>query len=334
MDRMTLRAAFSVALLRVSAGVRRPAGDDAEEDAAEQVDVAAHVDAVARVQRLLGGHVGRRAAAAGALGDVLGLALRGHAGGQAPVHHQHLPVVAEHHVLGLQVPVDDAARVGEGHGVADAQQDLQVLAQPEPVHRLLPGAADDALHGVEGAPLGILLQRVDGDDVGMVEVAGDDGLRGERPCGRLGPPVAAQRLEGHLPVEVPVERPVDHAHAPPADDLQHIVADGIDAGLGGQLRARRVLAGQRGQRLSRGGGSFGGARALRERVEGGVDLGRLRRRQRPLVGQIRQRVPGAAQSRQTGGPYLALVRGEEPLLPRGLQDSVYRAITRSHTGPR
>ena len=49
---------------------------------------------------------------------------------QPPVHHQHFAEVAEHDVFGLQVAVNDAARVGERHGIGDAQQDAQVFVEP------------------------------------------------------------------------------------------------------------------------------------------------------------------------------------------------------------
>jgi hypothetical protein len=43
---------------------------------------------------------------------------------QAPVHHQHLPEVPDHDVVGLEVAVDDAPRVGKADGVAGLEEDL------------------------------------------------------------------------------------------------------------------------------------------------------------------------------------------------------------------
>jgi hypothetical protein len=49
--------------------------------------------------------------------------------GQAPVHHQRLPVAAQENVLGLEVAVHHAAAVGVGHGVAHRHEPAQKLAQ-------------------------------------------------------------------------------------------------------------------------------------------------------------------------------------------------------------
>ena len=72
---------------------------------------------------------------------------------QAPVHHQHFAVLAEHDVLGLEVAMNDAARVGEADGVGHLQQDFEVLWQ----RFLLPctltqGVPCDALHRIEQRP--------------------------------------------------------------------------------------------------------------------------------------------------------------------------------------
>jgi hypothetical protein len=52
-------------------------------------------------------------------GSAPAASLRPEALRETPVHHQHLAVVAEHDVLGLQIAVDDALAVREGERVAD-----------------------------------------------------------------------------------------------------------------------------------------------------------------------------------------------------------------------
>ncbi len=93
--------------------------------------------------------------------------------GQSPVHHQHLAIVTEHHVLRLQIPVNDAARMSEAYGVGHLHQDLKILGQRLPFHHAHPGRPLNALHRIEERPILIRAQVVNGNDVWMVEVAGD-----------------------------------------------------------------------------------------------------------------------------------------------------------------
>ncbi len=162
------------ALHDVAAGVGRFAADDLVEDRAEQINVAGEVDVLDRAAGHLGGHVGRRAAQAVGLKDGVRVGERGGDPRQAPVHHQHFAVVAEHHVLGLQVAVHDAVGVGEGDRVGHAQQDAQVVVERLLRQHLVPGRAFDALHRVEQRAGVVRAQVVDRHDVRMVELAGDD----------------------------------------------------------------------------------------------------------------------------------------------------------------
>ena len=45
--------------------------------------------------------------------------------GDSPVHHIDLAEVADHDVLRLDIAVDHAPAVGEGHRIADLAEDLQ-----------------------------------------------------------------------------------------------------------------------------------------------------------------------------------------------------------------
>jgi hypothetical protein len=49
--------------------------------------------------------------------------------GQAPVNHERLAVLADDHIGGLDVAVEDAAAVGILDGVADVDAPAQELAQ-------------------------------------------------------------------------------------------------------------------------------------------------------------------------------------------------------------
>ena len=94
------------------------AGEQLEHDDARGVDVAALVQL--RASRLLGAHVERRAG--GSAHHLLRLPpLAGH----AEVHQLHHAVAHDHHVLRLQVAVDDARLVHRGQPAADLLRDLQ-----------------------------------------------------------------------------------------------------------------------------------------------------------------------------------------------------------------
>src|SRR4029077_9696448 len=47
--------------------------------------------------------------------------------GEAPVHHKDFAEGADHDVCGLQVAVENAARMREGDGIANAQKNAQTV---------------------------------------------------------------------------------------------------------------------------------------------------------------------------------------------------------------
>ena len=154
---------------------------------------------------------------------------------QAPVDDPDLTVAADHHVLGLQVAVDDPLGVGETHGLADGVERVDHPPQRpagahategptsatmvEPADDLVEVLAADLGHGDEPLTVGEPPEVVDrhdrrvlelGDDLGLVDEAADHllvvGI--DRP----------QRLHSDQSVQRAVE---DLAHlAGPADPEQ------------------------------------------------------------------------------------------------------------------
>ena len=205
------------------AGVRRLAGEDFEQDAAQQVHVAARTDLLDGPRGHFGRHVGRRAAHAAGRCRPAGVDGQRTGQGDAPVHDQDFAKVAQHHVLRLQVAMHHVARVGKGHGVADLVQDLQVLRQRLAADDARPGSAADAFHRVEQGARLIPAQVVDGHDVGMVQVARDDRLGQKRVALALALAAGAEHLDGHDAVDRSLAGGIDHAHAALADHLQQFV---------------------------------------------------------------------------------------------------------------
>ena len=121
--------------------------EDLEEDRPQGVDVGARVERASVADRLLRRHVSRRphhraqggarrARVGGIGGDgPLPVALGGgrvlHDLRQSPVEDVHLAEIAQHHVVGLEIPMNHAARVGEVDREADAgERSQKLVARP------------------------------------------------------------------------------------------------------------------------------------------------------------------------------------------------------------
>ena len=163
---------------------------------------------------LLGGHVGEGA------DDVAGRGQRGAVGepGDAEVHQlgARLALVGDLHVLGLDVAVDDAARVGVVERLAEIGADLADLAVAE---RALAaeageGRALDQLGDQQRVAV-LLAHLIEGDDAGVVEAGGGLGLA-QHPAAGLAP-CGFDRLDRDRALEPPVPGLVDDAEPAAAD---------------------------------------------------------------------------------------------------------------------
>jgi hypothetical protein len=160
---------------------------------------------------LLGRHVGHRAECRPALGQRDAPRELG----QPEVHDLGPAVLGDHDVGALDVPVDDAARVGLAQSRGDLGGDVQGFGGLEraPSDPVPQGLALDVLHGDEGA-LVAFPGLVDDADIGMGERRRGLGLPQE-PLFEIGQlrKLRRQELEGHRALELEVLGLVDNPHA-------------------------------------------------------------------------------------------------------------------------
>lgn len=133
-----------------------------------------------------------------------------------PIHHQHFAEVAEHHVLRLEIAVDDAVGMSEGDRFADAQENAQQLGRRSLQFIETPPAHE--LHGVPEAPIRQQPDVVQRHDPGMFEPGDGPGLGAHPLDGILGSQLAGQHLDGNAAVQLDVLRFIDDAH-PAASEL-------------------------------------------------------------------------------------------------------------------
>jgi hypothetical protein len=190
------------------------AGDQLVQGRAQRVDVAALVAALAA--GLFGRHVRGRAQHRAGQGQRRAAA--GHPG-HPEVGDPDMGVPLEEQVLGLDVPVDDAAAVGVVDGVDRLDQQLD--RAPGRGHQLAHRAPADQLHGQVVAAL-LLAHLVDGDDVGMREARGHLRLAGEALA--VDGLALVDDLEGHEALQAQLPGAVDHAGAAAAHPLEQDVA--------------------------------------------------------------------------------------------------------------
>ena len=229
-DRLPLRADhLGDGAAQIAALVGRGGGQHLVEHDAEAVDVRAMVDAVELAAGLFGAHVGRRAD--GGAGDglmisqaaelQLGGGLQQRLGradhfGQTPIHDQDLAVGPDHEVARLEIAMHHATAVGEGHGVADLEEQLDdfetVLGRTGAPSQ--PVGEDDALdpfHGVEDRAVGQHADVVHRHHARVFELGGDLHLVQEAG-GVLALDVPTiESLERHRALGIAVAQGEDHA---------------------------------------------------------------------------------------------------------------------------
>jgi hypothetical protein len=227
--------------------VRRRPGHHLEQARSEQVDVRRRPLRRAVPERQLRRHVRGRprgAAHVAHVQDAVVLArppIQPHR--DPPVDDEHLPVVADHHVRGLQIPVQEPLRVREGHRVAHRQEDLQVPPEvprrPVLAQQIEPRAPLHELHREHRPPVRRATERVHGDDVG-VRQPGRDARLGEEVLHR-GRVVRRELLERHLAPQRALHGPPHLAHPPAPDRRHHVVRLRHARRRQRLLRARHVL---------------------------------------------------------------------------------------------
>jgi len=143
--------------------------------------------------------------------------------GQAEVQHAQLPIPGQHHVLRLEVPVQDLGGVGDLQRLGHRQPDPQRLPQAEPVllQALPQRLALEVLQRHVGPAL-VLAHGVDRDDVRVVELGGGAGLEQEALDGVAGPEgLGADQLQRHLAAQLGVAGQIDLGHPTPVDGPHH-----------------------------------------------------------------------------------------------------------------
>ena len=157
--------------------------------------------------------------------------------GQPEVQDLEAAVSRQKQVLGLQVPVDDARRVGGREPVGDRCAPLRDAlagdrAPPQPRAQRL---ALEQLGDHEGDALR-LADVVEREHGGMVERRHRAGLALETTAAvRVACHVGGQDLEGDVAPEARVTRPVDLAHAAGAEGAQHLVRSQATSGCEGHV---------------------------------------------------------------------------------------------------
>ncbi len=142
---------------------------------------------------------------------------------RAKVHQHDAPVLGSHHVVRLDVPMQQARAVYGGHRTTELEADVHRLSDGglcRLLKDLLQGVAANELHP-EADLVANLLGAMNGDHVGVAHAGeqapfvDDRGRRAIAACA-----AGRQELERDFPIEPRVPRPVDFSKGAPANPLE------------------------------------------------------------------------------------------------------------------
>src|SRR3569832_2362984 len=219
---------------RSTASVLRLAGEHLEQDRAERVDIGRSARLHGPLE-LLRRHVARRAEQLALLDveavDVVAMDLGDRLADDArepPIEHVDYAEVAEHHVRGLEIAVDDAARVRELDREADIGERAQ-QARPRrdrALHQLRQRDAGEPLHREERAASVVGAEVVDRRDRGMIEPRLDPRLAQEPLDLGIRRRRRTQPLERDVAADAQVVSDQHFPEATAADDLtEHVTLE-------------------------------------------------------------------------------------------------------------
>ena len=138
---------------------------------------------------------------------------------KAEVQHLHAALVSDHHVCGLQVAMGDAPLVCRANCVGQRNRDVQQLFERHALRRdeLGQRLPLDQLHRQEQDAV-LLLDRIDRDDVGMVQRGDGTGLALEPTAAlRIGGQRMRENLQRDFAPQLPIVGEEDLAHAAGTD---------------------------------------------------------------------------------------------------------------------
>ena len=197
---------------------RRVTGHHLVEDGSQTVDVGSGIAALTGDQ--LRRHVVGRAESAGQASERQ--AACGRRGRNAEVHDSQRSVVTEHHVIGLEIAMDDALAMHVLHRVAEEHGDAKSVSggqRPFSLQEIPEGFALDVLHGEIG-PAGV----VDGkrlQDAGVIELPANLDLPLEpRKERRIALELEERNLDRRCTAGGEVRGLEDRPHAAAADERQ------------------------------------------------------------------------------------------------------------------
>ena len=152
----------------------------------------------------------------------------GHHPGDAEVGHLHAAVPQDHHIVGLDVPVNDPPAVGVAQGLGDLGDEVQRLTPVQLVslflHILLQGNAVDQLHDDVFQRRGAA-HVIHGHDVRVGQHSDRLGLIVEAAAElRILRQVLPQDLDGHQAVQPVTPRLIHLRHAADPDELKDFIS--------------------------------------------------------------------------------------------------------------